>query len=145
MHLKLRKFSCKYCGSTFKRHRQLQTHIIAAHDFKFFCEICEIPLSNQNSYDRHVELIHEKKKPFHCPSCPSKFGQKDKLHNHILSVHEGKKDYKCVQCEKAFSLKTCLKRHVQQVHQKLPCDLCGKFISQFNRKKHMKIKHSDMI
>ena len=42
---------------------------------------------------RHIEMVHEGKKPFECAVCSSEFSQKGDLKRHIGMVHEGKKSF----------------------------------------------------
>ena len=41
------------------------------------------------------------------------------LKKHIEAVHEGKKPHKCVICEATFTQKTSLKKHITNVHEKV--------------------------
>ena len=57
------------------------------------------------------------KKTFPCPECPLAFSQKVSLNKHIEIVHEGKKPHVCSVCLTAFSTKGNLKNHIEMVHE----------------------------
>jgi uncharacterized Zn-finger protein len=55
------------------------------------------------------------------------FPQKGNLKRHIESVHEGKKPYKCKLYEESLSVKRHLKKHIESVHdgkKPLKCEFC---------------------
>ena len=40
---------------------------------------------------KHIEAVHEGKKPFVCPRKSSRFARKQDLNRHVKAVHEGVK------------------------------------------------------
>ena len=48
---------------------------------------------------RHIESVHEGKKPFKCETCEYTYSQKSHLNQHVAKVHEGKKPFKCQICD----------------------------------------------
>ena len=73
---------------------------------------------------RHIESIHEGKKPYHCIICDYRFALKPNFTAHVAVVHEGKKTKKCEMCDKFFSKRRDLKKHIELVHQIKKCALC---------------------
>ena len=63
----------------------------------------------------HIQVVHEKQKPFECDECKKLFTRQDTLRQHKL-IHEGKFDLQCEICSKQFrgrsrSLQNHMKRH----------------------------------
>ena len=79
--------------------------------------MCSVTISRKENIKKHIECIHEGKKPFSCPVCSSAFFRKRHLQKHIESVHEGKKPFLCHVCSAAFTQKPHLKLHINRVHE----------------------------
>jgi uncharacterized Zn-finger protein len=100
---------------------------------------------------RHVEGVHEKKRPFACgqPGCSSTFTTKQNLENHVLGVHSNCRPYKCKWqgCERAYLHAHQLADHVSVFHRKekpYACDWedCDRtFASRDGLKYHEKTAH----
>ena len=71
----------------------------------FGCEICGKSLSSRASLARHINTIHEGKKPFTCDICGKCFTTETQLAQHIGAIHEGKKPFKCDICDYRCSAK----------------------------------------
>ena len=56
---------------------------------KYACTLCETSFLRKANLDRHVEGVHEGKKPYTCLLCGGSFHQKVALKSHIASVHDG--------------------------------------------------------
>ena len=54
---------------------------------------------------KHIELVHEGKRPFECSSCGSRFGYKNDFNEEIVPIHENKKHFKCYICDVSCKLK----------------------------------------
>ena len=67
---------------------------------------------------RHMQSVHEKKKPHKCSICDYSCSQKGDLKKHIESVHEEKKSHKCSICDYTCSRKGQLKIHIESVHER---------------------------
>ena len=83
VHLKLKPNLCSNCGASFSRPWVLREHIKRVHENirPFKCERCENAFfPDQSTLTRHVEIVHEKKKPYTFPT-------KQNMQNHITSVH----------------------------------------------------------
>ena len=77
---------------------------------------------------KHVDNVHERKKPHECSQCDAAFAQKSTLNSHVLSVHECKKQYQCSTCDYVSVFKGQLVRHNAEVHEgKKPfkCSVCS--------------------
>ena len=101
-------------------------HTTFIHEGKtiFRCSICGIMFAEEFYLKRHIEIIHEGKKPIHeekkliperdktfeCKHyliteniCPSKFARLSDLRKHVKAVHERKKESECPHCPAKFS------------------------------------------
>ena len=47
---------------------------------------------------RHVESVHEEKKPFMCNICSAIYARNETLKSHKTSVHERKNPFQCNAC-----------------------------------------------
>ena len=64
--------------------------MLAAHEGALFaCKLCESSFNRKLNLERHVENVHEGKKPYTCSTCGGSFAQKSGLKTHIASVHDG--------------------------------------------------------
>ena len=90
------------------------------------CSHCNSNFSRKPNLLRHVESVHERKRPFVCTICNHEFAHKNDLKRHTIVVHEEKKPHKkqkygCNSCEKSFSTKSNLNKHVKEVHNINQC------------------------
>ena len=89
------------------------------------CHICDFKTKYKEYIKRHIEYIHEGKKPYHCIICDSRFALKPNFTAHVAAVHEGKKTKKCEMCDKSFSTRHDVKRQTKaSAHQIKKCALC---------------------
>ena len=51
--------------------------------------------TEKGKLNKHVDSIHEGKKPFQCDICQKSFTQKASMTTHILTIHEGEKPHHC--------------------------------------------------
>ena len=72
--------------------------------------------SEKGSLKKHIDLVHEGKKPYGCPTCNKAFGRSQTLKDHILSVHE-KNSHKCSFCDLSLTSLQNLRRHIKYVHE----------------------------
>ena len=54
------------------------------------CKICGHCFSAKQDLKRHIEAVHENRKPHKCSFCDYSCSQKNDLNTHIASVHEGR-------------------------------------------------------
>ena len=85
---------CFICGDTFSEKKSMQKHVDSVHEKKrpYMCPICSQTFPENRNLKRHIQAVHEKLKPHMCNICGKRFFDKEKLRNHILCVHEGIKD-----------------------------------------------------
>ena len=95
---------CDKCSSVFKTKGNLKRHIESVHEGKkpFKCNICDSSFSRNTHLNAHIASVHEGKKPFKCNICDASFTQRKNLNGHIASVHEGKRSFKCNICDASF-------------------------------------------
>ena len=99
---------------------------------------------SKGNMNKHIDVIHEEKKPYQCSICEYRCTMKGKMNRHINSVHEGKKPHKCSICDHCFALKHQLKVHISAIHDgKKPnkCSICDRC---FALKQQLKV-HIDAI
>ena len=68
--------------------------------------------------NRHLVLVHEKKKPFKCDICNYSCFQKCEIEKHQELVHEKKKPLRCDICDYSFFSKSSMKIHVESLNEK---------------------------
>lgn len=99
------------------------------------CERCDKRFVTRSHLTRHVQAVHEGRRPYECMVCNRRYTQKEHLKDHIKSVHEKVKPYKCSwpDCHQSFARKEAVVTHVQTVHEKLKphkCNICDKHFGQ---------------
>lgn len=80
--------------------------------------MCPYKCDQQAHLKRHIENVHEDKKPFKCELCDFQSSQKASLKKHVAAVHQKKKDFACDFCDYSCSRKGNLQRHVKLMHEK---------------------------
>ena len=71
----------------------------------------------KTTLNRHVQGVHEGKKPFECSICNIKFARRDYLKKHV-SVHDTKKkQFNCSICNVSFTEEKELQMHVESSHK----------------------------
>ena len=92
------------------------------------CHICNAKFSDSHGVKRHIQSVHEIKRPNLCDICSKSFTRASEVRIHKEAVHEGKKPHVCDFCTKSFSRKNHLNVHIAAVHDKQEkqnaCELC---------------------
>ena len=80
---------CKECGTLFKRHNNLISHINVVHkqQYPYWCELCGKGTSTKEGLRGHLSNKHGLQKDFKCPICKCEFAYKRQLQNHMLQKH----------------------------------------------------------
>lgn len=132
----------------------------------FPCHICEDQFNNEDVLERHVQVVHIEKRPFHCNSCQRGFYSKANYEKHVKnrlcdgnyrdlknekSIETPSKNskvvgqlFECCYCSKQYSSKYNLRYHEQRHIGKFnfKCQLCQQgFIIKSDLVNHMARKH----
>jgi KRAB domain-containing zinc finger protein len=146
VHEGKKPYQCDLCGTTISTKYSLEKHMKLTHeetDLKHHCHICSKAFKNTNYLPRHIQAVHEGKKPFQCNVCSCAFYGKFKLEQHIQGVHEGTKPYHCHSCDSKFYFPSAMKEHIARIHEgkipeKIKCSICEKLVaSKGSLKKHI--------
>ena len=156
------KWQCPFCREPqiFSLRRLLVDHLkkhrISESGFeKMKCNVCNIPLENEQSLFVHQQKHHTNMETILkiCPFC-GVTDERVNLYRHIKGFHAylppTEKQFSCSLCEdkSLFTTKESLKRHIDTVHKKLEsteCDVCHKIFAQKatmmrHRRIHLDIK-----
>ena len=80
-------------------------------------ETYDLEIKSEPDDKKHIESVHEGKKPFTCTICNSSYTRKLSLRQHIATVHEGNKPYACTLCKSSYTRKLTLRKHMATVHE----------------------------
>ena len=78
---------------------------------------CKYASAEKGTLKKHIQAVHEGKKPFKCEHCKYASAEKNKLNRHIEAVHEGKKPFQCEVCGYSSAAKQKLNKHIKAVHE----------------------------
>ena len=84
--------------------------------FPEHCAMCNYEASLKGNLTKHIDAVHDGKKPFSCDICGMSFKQKQGLERHIPLVHEGIKPFQCEIWERKLSTKGGLNKHIKKEH-----------------------------
>lgn len=116
------------------------------------CNFCSKHFSKPNDLKRHLEAVHEKKKPFVCTiaGCAKSFSLKQTLDRHSVTHRQQRNGVECLTCKKVLSTTYSLNLH-QRIHKDVKPHQCLQCASSFrtsgNLKSHLRthMKESDTI
>ena len=75
----------------------MQTHVDSIHfgkkdeSKKVKCDMCDLTFCYEKSLKSHIQIVHERKKPFECTFCLKKFSGRSGLTGHLKSMHDDSK------------------------------------------------------
>ena len=81
------------------------------------CPKCDLRFAYQKDLQRHINTVHDGKKPYKCDLCNSDYKRKDDLEKHKMIVHEVKNPFQCHICSADFVHKKTLKNHIKNIHE----------------------------
>ncbi|XP_029974659.1 zinc finger protein OZF-like [Salarias fasciatus] len=109
---KLKEYSCKICGDSFRQHGNLMTHMkIHRSEKPHPGETCDRSLSQLNCLTSHMKS-HTGEKPYSCLICGKSSSSNSSLRIH-MRVHTGDKPYSCLTCGELCSERSSLLRHLK--------------------------------
>ena len=119
-----KKHECVKCSLKYGSKGELTRHVNEVHEGKKpnKCTQCGKCFSRKPELNRHITVIHEKKKPFKCDICNQAFARKDMVKSHFATVHNGEKQYKCPLCDNSYSSQTAVIHHMGIIHDQNPYD-----------------------
>uniref|UniRef100_A0A0K8U1G1 Zinc finger protein 90 n=1 Tax=Bactrocera latifrons TaxID=174628 RepID=A0A0K8U1G1_BACLA len=141
---------CTYCGKTFRRRLQLDTHLnIHTGSKPHQCEICGRQFRAVTTLARHRNT-HQNRSDFCCKFCSKSFSRRAAMLSHELR-HTQERRVPCDKCEKLFYTVNQMDTHKRKLHHmtddaSLPfqCNLCtnryrsASMLSTHKLKKHYK-------
>ena len=150
VHVRLKRFKCEECDSSFTSNHQLKHHVESIHtSLKVECDECG-GLFKTTTLQAHIRKIHKGKRvqePCTEEGCVKVFGSKTDLERHVMSVHM-KWKAPCPECGKKVRMDSLIK-HVKTAHRgmhNITCNECGQgFPSKKNLDNHVRIQHKGVF
>ena len=65
---------------------------------------------------KHIDSVHEGKKPFMCEFCGYGCLLKSSMNRHVASVHDGNKPFRCEFCDYSCAVKSNMNKHIASIH-----------------------------
>ncbi|XP_067098349.1 POZ (BTB) and AT hook-containing zinc finger 1 isoform X1 [Osmerus mordax] len=139
-----RHVGCDICGKVFRDVYHLNRHKLSHSGEKpYACHVCGLRFKRKDRMSYHVRS-HDGSvgKPYVCQSCGKGFSRPDHLNGHIKQVHTTERPHKCQICNASFATRDRLRSHLACHEDKIPCQICGKFLRAAYMTDHLK-KHSE--
>ncbi|XP_023852723.1 POZ (BTB) and AT hook-containing zinc finger 1 isoform X2 [Salvelinus sp. IW2-2015] len=139
-----RHVGCDICGKVFRDVYHLNRHKLSHSGEKpYACHVCGLRFKRKDRMSYHVRS-HDGSvgKPYLCQSCGKGFSRPDHLNGHIKQVHTTERPHKCQICNASFATRDRLRSHLACHEDKIPCQMCGKYLRAAYMTDHLK-KHSE--
>ncbi|XP_030633322.1 POZ-, AT hook-, and zinc finger-containing protein 1-like isoform X2 [Chanos chanos] len=139
-----RHVGCDICGKVFRDVYHLNRHKLSHSGEKpYACPVCGLRFKRKDRMSYHVRS-HDGSvgKPYVCQNCGKGFSRPDHLNGHIKQVHTTERPHKCQICNASFATRDRLRSHLACHEDKIPCQVCGKFLRAAYMTDHLK-KHSE--
>ncbi|XP_041084803.1 POZ-, AT hook-, and zinc finger-containing protein 1-like isoform X3 [Polyodon spathula] len=160
-----RHVGCDICGKVFRDVYHLNRHKLSHSGEKpYACPVCGLRFKRKDRMSYHVRS-HDGSvgKPYVCQTCGKGFSRPDHLNGHIKQVHTSERPHKCQveevkghgsneynafcvnllkTCNASFATRDRLRSHLASHEDKIPCQVCGKFLRAAYMTDHLK-KHSE--
>ena len=117
--------SCKYCGATYEKKRELKKHekLHSAEIFSIGCNFCDKKFDKKRALRKHLKIDHAGEKIFGCNYCHKKYAKRKSLKNHENHCNTIEKPYDCNLCDEKFAKRISLKNHERMQHSAQRCVL----------------------
>ncbi|KAM7327771.1 hypothetical protein ACRRTK_014138 [Alexandromys fortis] len=138
-----KQVACEICGKIFRDMYHLNRHKLSHSGEKpYSCPVCGLRFKRKDRMSYHVRS-HDGSvgKPYICQSCGKSFSRPDHLNEHIKQVHTSERPHKCQTCNASFATRDRLRSHLACHEDKVPCQVCGKYLRAAYMADHLK-KHS---
>ncbi|XP_075625802.1 POZ-, AT hook-, and zinc finger-containing protein 1 isoform X2 [Balearica regulorum gibbericeps] len=162
-----KQVACEICGKIFRDVYHLNRHKLSHSGEKpYSCPVCGLRFKRKDRMSYHVRS-HDGSvgKPYICQSCGKGFSRPDHLNGHIKQVHTSERPHKCQEngshhgissetstsieklklqetCNASFATRDRLRSHLACHEDKVPCQVCGKYLRAAYMADHLK-KHSE--
>ncbi|TRY55038.1 hypothetical protein DNTS_020772 [Danionella cerebrum] len=139
-----RHVACDLCGKVFRDVYHLNRHKLSHSGEKPYpCPVCGLRFKRKDRMSYHVRS-HDGSvgKPYVCQICGKGFSRPDHLNGHIKQVHTTERPHKCQICNASFATRDRLRSHLACHEDKIPCQVCGKYLRAAYMTDHLK-KHSE--
>ncbi|XP_060048703.1 POZ-, AT hook-, and zinc finger-containing protein 1 isoform X3 [Erinaceus europaeus] len=139
-----KQVACEICGKIFRDVYHLNRHKLSHSGEKpYSCPVCGLRFKRKDRMSYHVRS-HDGSvgKPYICQSCGKGFSRPDHLNGHVKQVHTSERPHKCQTCNASFATRDRLRSHLACHEDKVPCQVCGKYLRAAYMADHLK-KHSE--
>ena len=146
----VQEYDCLVCETSFASKNNMKQHYEEMHQPKSTtCKTCGIIFGSNQKLKSHVNIVHEKIKPYKCNLCPGMYNQISEREAHIRRIHgEQNVIYKCKECDHSYKSRKPLTKHIREVHKvtkMFPCESCDKiFRFQSHFTIHVSLVHEGL-
>ncbi|KYO31676.1 POZ-, AT hook-, and zinc finger-containing protein 1 isoform B [Alligator mississippiensis] len=147
-------YSCPVCGLRFKRKDRMSYHV-RSHDGSvgkpYICQSCGKGFSRPDHLNGHIKQVHTSERPHKCQLLSVATEEENNLMLQENGSHHGISSETSTAIEKLNLQETCnasfatrdrLRSHLACHEDKVPCQVCGKYLRAAYMADHLK-KHSE--